>query len=46
MKKFIVISIVVLLILGIGAVVVPLGFQSDQRSFQEVIIPGDGYKIK
>ncbi|MFC1923234.1 alpha/beta hydrolase [Chloroflexota bacterium] len=46
MKKFIVISIVVLLILGIGVVVVPLGFQSDQRSFQEVTIPGDGYKIK
>ncbi len=41
-----VISIAMLLILGIGAVVVPPVFESDQGSLQEVTIPGDGSKIK
>lgn len=44
-KKFIVVAIVLLFILVVGAVIVPQFYLSNQRSFQEVTIPGDGYKI-
>jgi alpha/beta superfamily hydrolase len=46
MKKFLVISIGIIFILGFAAILLPLGFLSDQRSYHEVSIPGEGFQIR
>jgi len=45
-KKILLISLVVILLLGISLLVIPASYLSSQRSLEEVSIQGDGYHIK
>jgi pimeloyl-ACP methyl ester carboxylesterase len=45
MKKILLIALAIFLLLVIGLLAVPFGYLSNDRSFKEVSIPGEGYQI-
>ncbi len=45
MKKILLIALAIFLLLVIGLLAVPFGYLSNDRSFEEVSIPGEGYQI-
>ncbi len=45
MKKLLLIALAIFLLLVIGLLAVPFGYLSNDRSFKEVSIPGEGYQI-